>query len=203
MTLRELHQKLCELIENLQDRASFLISHPNEKEVLPQLRTIRRQYRELIAKQPIISKVVTGLLGLSWSPPKQRGRPPARSQSPIKQGSRLMGRPKGSYATDAYSPMSILIAWILEERLLSKREIVDTLIKAGVVPEVSDRSEADPYHRINRLARVGKETMQEHPEARHILSKETGKQKGKVVLLLIQYANEYLRPSKSLTKNCS
>jgi hypothetical protein len=119
--------------------------------------------------------------------PKKRGRPQTRSLLRPASEPKPRGRPKGRYDTAFYSPLSIGIAVALESKLLSKKELVGLLSREGIFSEGWDRSDANPFHHLNRMAKVGKETLEYHPETRRLFSKS----KDTMIAFLKQLAVEY------------
>jgi len=166
----------------------WLKTCPDEKLVI---RTIRRLRREFAHKNPII------VLLSGMTLPKKRGRPRTRSLVQPFSEPKPRGRPKGRYATDAYSPLSIVIAWTLKKHLLSKAELARLLSAEGVIPEGYDKSDARPFHCLDSLAKVGQETIRFHPENRRLLSERIGKKKDRAIEFLKQFAADYLYSSKS------
>jgi len=162
----------------------WLKTCPDEKLVL---RTVQNLRRGFARNDPIIAR----LYGLPV--PKKRGRPLTRPLDPPASGPKPRGRPKERWATDAYSPLSIVIAIAIERRLLSKREFTDILIEEGVIPERSDTSDSSPYHYLKRLAKVGQENLRLHPENRQYHPKT----KSRLIADIKQVAAEYLQFSKS------
>jgi hypothetical protein len=179
-----------ELMKDLRDRVPFLVTHAQEKDVLRILRTFRRQYREYLKRKPVESRLKAISSGWEWLLPKKRGRPPSRSKSTPASVSKPRGRPKGRHDTASYSPLSIGIALALESGLFSKGELVRLLIKDRVIPEGGDKSDANPYHRLDRIAKVGNETLKLYPNLRQDLPKS----KTRLIVLLRRCTPEYLRP---------
>jgi hypothetical protein len=176
-----------EIIKGLREHVPFLVTHSQEKEVLRILRDFRRQYRAYVERNPIDSRIRAKISKWEWLPPKKRGRPSTRPHFKLAAASKPGGRPKGRYDTAFYSPLSISIVLALESRQFSKRELVSLLTEEGIIPEGEDKSDANPYHRLDRMARVGKETIKLHPNLRQ----NTPKSKTRLVALLRRCATAY------------
>jgi hypothetical protein len=158
----------------------WIITHPNEKDVLSLVRITRRDFAR---KHPISARLY------GWTIPKRRGRPTARQKFALPSGSKVRGRPKGRFATACYSALSIGIALALERQLLSKSELVRLLSEERVIAEGWDKSDASPYHKLRRMATVGQETIQLHPELRQHCPQD----KERMINLLKQCARENLK----------
>lgn len=77
--------------------------------------------------------------------------------------------------------------------MLSKGELVKLLIKKGVIPEGSDKTDVNPSHHLKRLATVGREILALHPEAR----RQMPKTRKRLIDFLVQLAAEHLQFPKS------